>query len=247
MFGAGSAHAQSCHLGSTPGSESGWLGFARGEAAQYENRRYSGHYEGLFLGGSYRSALAGVAVVIPSYHLLRNGLESSGLGDVGLEARVLPFREAVSLGGVLALTLPTGNEDEELGMGHAMAALGLLASTKISSVSAELILGFGQALSSGSSAHAHHASGLSPLVAPMNASELQTSLSLSARPSQRFSTRLALALAAPIGSEPGASRGASTFGVAVHEGPVRLGVEAALPIVGDAFRAKAAVELGVQF
>lgn len=243
----GRARAQSCHLGSTPESEPGFLGFVRGEAAQYENRRYSGHYEGLLLGASYRSPAAGVAVVVPSYHLLRNGLDSSGLGDIGLEGRFLPLREQLALGGVLALTLPTGNADEELGMGHAMVALGVLSTAELDFLSAELILGFGQALSSGSSTHSHHASGLSPLVAPMNASELQASLAVSARPNRRFSTRLALSIAAPVGEEPGASRGATTFGVALHEGRARLGLDASLPVVGDAFRAKAAVELGVQF
>lgn len=247
VLGARGASAQTCHLGIAPEpGGSGVSAFSRLEAASYENRRYSGRYEGAFVGASYSKPIASVTVAMPLYHLIRNGLESSGPGDLALEARLVPFRQRVSLGGVLAGSLPTGSAKDELGMGHPMLSLAALIATELDIVSIEAILGYGHALAD-SSAHAHHALGLSPLVAPMNPSELEGVVTATARPSRQISTRIGISMAAPVGNENGSSRGASAFGVDWHQGKWRLGMEAAFPILGDPFRAKGAVELGVRF
>jgi hypothetical protein len=244
---ASGVSAQTCHLGIEPDSAgSGVSGFSRLEAASYENRRYSGRYEGAFVGASYRAPLGGATLAMPLYHLIRNGLESSGPGDLALEARLVPFRRRVSLGAVLGGSLPTGSAKDELGMGHPMLSVAALVATELDIVRLEAILGYGRALAD-SSAHAHHALGLSPLVAPMNPSELEGILTATARASRQISTRLGISMAAPVGNENGSSRGASVFGVEYHQGKLRLGLEAAFPILGDPFRAKGAVELGVRF
>lgn len=244
---ASGAAAQTCHLGiASEATGSGFTGFSRFEAATYSNRRYSGRYEGAFVGASYRVAAGGITVAMPFYHLIRNGLESSGPGDLAFEGRLVPFRRRVSLGGVLGGSLPTGSAKDELGMGHPMLSVAALIATELDIVSIEAILGYGRALA-GSSGHAHHALGLSPLVAPMNPSELEGVLTATARPSRRISTRIGISMAAPVGNENGSSRGASVFGVDYHQGKLRLGLEGAFPILGDPFRAKGAVELGVGF
>jgi hypothetical protein len=218
------------------------------EAARFRTARYEGRYEGVFVRGAWSTRNLVFTAALPHYHIVRNGLGSSGFGDLLLDGRgaLATTRDhRASVGGQLAFSAPTGDSKHDLGMGHWMLAPTLWGSLTREPFTLEARLGYGRA-SGGGSDH-QHAAGTLPIVDPMNQSELEAVLSGAARAHRNLQTRIALMGATPTPSESGTTRAAASFAADFLVGQGRLSLEAQLPLVGDAFRGKLAVELGLRF
>jgi hypothetical protein len=220
----------------------------RSEVARFRTARYEGDYQGLFVRGAWRGRSVSAQLSAPYYHIVRNGLGARGLGDVLLDGRLellAPSLRPARGAALLAFALPTGDSAHDLGMGHWMLAPGVSGSVSIDRYSFELRGSY--ARSFGGAAHHQHAAGTSPIVDPMNHSELDAALRATARASRFFSTRLSWYGALPLPASEGAARAAASFAGDLRIDRVRFSLEAHLPVLGDAFRGKVGAELGLAF
>jgi hypothetical protein len=242
------ALAQHCHVAAGASAAPGFELSLRSEAALFRTARYEGDYEGVFVRGAWSARNLSFTAALPHYHIVRNGLGSSGFGDLLLEGRVALARtreQRASAGALLTLSAPTGDATHDLGMGHWMLAPTAWASLARDRFTLEARLGYGRAFGGG--AHHRHARGTTPIVDPMNQSELEAVLAGAARAHRNLQTRIAVLGAAPTSSSNGAARAALSFAGDVLIGQGRFSLEAQLPLLGDAFRGKLAAELGFRF
>lgn len=250
MLTARSACAQSCHaVAEDPRGETR-LGLSlRSETATFRTKRYEGHFEGAFATASGAFGPVSAALSVPYYRALENGLAVHGFGDLALGARARVVSDdatAYAFGVMLGTTLPTGDAEDELGMGHAMPAGGLWgrwSAPLALQLRAELSYARAIVAGSGGSHHAHGA-GTSPLVDPMNGSELAPLFTVS-RPLGDLVTLRAGAFGGfPVGAD-GASRVLGLIGVHAARGGFAARVEGQAPLIGDPFEEKLLLELSV--
>ncbi len=242
--------AQSCHVAAA--NEHGTSGFrlsGRAEAAGFVTSRYEGHYEGVFASLLVANETISGEVSLPLYRIVRNGLRDQGPGDLSLagRARLLAVDdERVTAGFFAAVALPTGDPEKDLGMGHVMIMPGAWARARVEPVvlSAELAYGASIETSRGD-AHQHHGKGESPLVNPMNPSELEPLATATLELSAPFSVRGGAFGGIPFGE--GATRTVAFLGVDVARGAFGARVQGFLPLVGDPFTSKLALELSIGF
>lgn len=241
--------AQSCHA--PPAAETGasaLVAAVRSQIASFDTVRYEGHYESVAPSLRLHAPVLDGAIVLPAYRIVRNGSASRGFGDLVLEASapVLRGKEpADALGLELTTTLPTGDSEHDLGMGHAMLMPALWGSARLRRFSLSGRVGYARALAS-AGAHHHHA-GAFPLVDPMNASELESALAATFEPAHPFALRSGIYGAAPIATQNGAARAAAFVSFGVEGTRMGAAVELHLPLVGDAFSAKLQLESTYRF
>ena len=237
------AWAQLCHA--PPPEEPKPLGLharVSAEVATYATPRFEGEYQGVAIEAGWSHRWVQARVVLPGYRVLANGAQYVGVGDVLLDARV-PFArtddDALIAGVELAATLPTGDRSHQLGMGHVMAMPGLWAAWRASGAFAQVQASYGRALvDMGSNEHALH--GPSPVVNPMNLSELEVALSGGVSVHARLRLRAGAYGAVPIASPNGAPRASAFLGVDVGALEwLDVGVEGHVPLLGTAFQMKA--------
>jgi hypothetical protein len=248
---AGAAAAQPCHE-PAPLERRG-LGLRVGvgaEYATYRTARYEGDYQGLSANVQYDGPWARLRVAMPTYQIERNGLVSKGLGDLLVDARVPLVHaddDALTLGPMLSATLPTGDADRDLGMGHVMLMPGAWAAWAPPRAFVAAQLNYGQALGAGGEGHSHHG-GPRPIVNPMNASEFEMAASAGYLLHDLVRARAGAYGALPVGSDDRAAARAAAFaGVDLLVDRFDLGLEGHLPIAGDPFLAKIALTLGARF
>lgn len=242
------ARAQHCQGALPEPSARGLELSLRSEAASFRTSRYEGNYQGVFVRGAWSSRPASVQLSAPYYHIVRNGLGARGFGDLLLDGRASLTRASArpaQAAALLALSVPTGDSQHDLGMGHWMIAPAVSGSVRAARYSFEIRAGY--ARSFGGGAHHQHAPGSTPIVEPMNHSELEGALLAAARAHRHLTTRLALYGAAPVPAAEGDARAAASFAGDILVEQVRFTLEAELPLLGDAFRGKLAAELGFRF
>jgi len=239
-----------CHSQDVPSDEA--LGFnlrLGAVAATYQSARAEGDYQGLTLG--FEALWPGVRLgaSLPAYRLLRNGVELYGPGDVLLSAEATfaeTWTRSLLFGVALSTSLPTGSSEDDLGMGHLMAMPNFWLGTELGPFSAKMSLGYGLAVGGGSD-HAGH-SGLQPLVAPMNPSEVELSLSASLRTLEFLDLGGGVFFASPVAMEGGQSRGTAYGSLTFFpRSRVDVRVEGHGPLIGDAFQAKGRLTVGLKF
>lgn len=246
------AQAQSCHLPlrveqAEPADP--FTARLRAEAAGFSTPEYEGHFEGLVPSFGFRERWFEAAASMPVYRIVRNGRSDVGPGDLLLQARapvVADHARDHVLGLELAASLPTGDPELELGMGHVMlmpSAWGTLTSGRFAMTARA---GYARAVV-GSSTHHHHEGGMSPLVDPMNESELDGALAGSVGLSRLVGVRAGFYGAVPVAVDDGRARAAGFAGFAVENRRVSSDFELHLPVAGDPFTAKLLLELGVRF
>jgi hypothetical protein len=233
------ARAQACHgevLDPSEGSR--FTASATMIAGRFDRAQGRGDYEGLSLALKVKAGGARYGVVVPSYRIDRWGSTTMGLGDVGLRADVplvSLFDRTLEIGVGVGATLPTGNDEDELGMGHAMAMPWLFGSLRLGIVNAEVEAGSAHALAD----HGHtltprgeHVRVSRPVVDPMNANEVWGSAAATL-PLGVFQLVPTLRGARPLGE--GDARLNGGLGLRLPVGPASIATGAELPIVGDAF------------
>lgn len=161
------------------------------------------------------------------YQLARDGATSRGLGDLVIAPWVAVVerpRLHVVLG--LPTSLPTGDADADLGMGHVMLMPTAMVSMAHGASSATVIAQGGWAV--GADEHAHHDHGAAagtagppgPIVAPMSASEVGATLRLGHQVARRLGVNASAGAVVPLGDDP--ARGLLGVGAAVGIGRGQL-------------------------
>lgn len=141
-------------------------------AASYSAYLYEGDYHGATVRAGWDRGWLGFGAELSAYRLSRNGQDLDGLGDVQLHAHATVFeRGAVAAGAMMMASLPTGDSDGGLGMGHAMVMPELWAMVRRGRWDVSASTGYSRMLG-GALAHAMHGGGMWPLVDPMTAEEL---------------------------------------------------------------------------
>lgn len=246
----GTARAQSCHAPPPPveRAELGVRLSLTGEVAGYDAGRYDGTYRGLSVAAAYDGPWLRARVALPMYHLRRETLSDRGLGDLFTELRVpiALFEGALVLAPGIGATWPTGDEDAELGMGHAMLVPGVAASWTAGAVFVTGSFAWARMTSSHT---AHHADGPSPIVDPMNNSELEGSIAGGVRLSSQLPLRARGGLygAAPIDAVNGESRLVAFAGLDLVLDHLDVAIEGHVPVAGDPFSAKLVTAIGARF
>lgn len=249
LFRSRSATAQSCHLPPSDTGTTGVIVAARAEWAGFDTARYEGHYEGTAVSAALEMSRFRASTLVPAYRIVRNGMAESGLGDVLVQGSAVILRDdepGRTLNAELGMSVPTGDPEKDLGMGHVMALPNVWGGWREGIFGITGRVGYGRALAGASHEH-HHAGGYAPLVDPMNSSELQLAAAGSAELDRRLAVRAGVYGAVPVGIADGASRAAAFVGAGV--GGPRVATEARIhwPLAGDPFTTKFLLELRVRF
>lgn len=136
-----------------------------------------------------------------SWYRLRDSIESTtGPGDVMVAAMWTAYQsERLHAGVALPVGLPTGDDEERLGMGHVMIMPGLFAALQASAtVTTSLGVAYNRALGS-SHGHSH---GIGPYVNPMTREELGVAGRVAKRVASPLYVVAEAALAAPFDGDP---------------------------------------------
>jgi hypothetical protein len=255
--GAGArARAQSCHTPSLrePSDTGLRLSFTQLVATFEDEAGDHGEYQGVIATVGWNHPLVHVELALPGYRLVRDA-EEIGLGDIAADARftwVRSSRDELRAGMELAASLPTGDADRELGMGHVMLMPGLWARLTQGPFAFLAQASYGAALGDGrhtqahsdSPEHQHSAGAVSfPRVNPMNASEFAHALAASyaLHPNASVSLRWMGALAL---DSDGISRQVIAPGLQLMADRLDAALEVQLPLVGDPFDFKLLATIG---
>lgn len=213
-------------------------------AASFGTNYYEGDYEGVIPSATWSSTHWAAGANLPMYRLQENGRELYGVGDVVVHGQgTLIDAGKVHAGGMLAVSLPTGNGQEGFGMGHAMAMPALWGSWSLAHVTLSGSAGYSRAVVG---AMDHHDHGPWPLVEPMNMSEISWSAggTFALSPSTHAGARLSGGV--PVGA-PGTDRivGAVRFGWGT--GRVDSAAEIQAGLAGDPFTVRGVLETALHF
>lgn len=199
-------------------------------------------YQSASIMASARHRQAELMVHLPYYRLELGGTWEDGVGDAHVEGRWHALSAAGVLGGdftggvSFAVMPPLGDDDLGLAMGHWMLMAGGFGSYSRGRLSASGSLGWGGAVGGGG--HAEHGGGVWPPVSPMNAQEIELSISPALALGRGIGLTAGLSGAAPIGDgrviglvRAGATIALGRFelglaaghGVADHPGGLRVG------------------------
>lgn len=138
-------------------------------AANFSSDYYGGNYQGVQPNAHWSYGPIGAGASIAFYRLDSNGLITNGIGDVTAEVDARVWQtDRVTLGVMLAVSVPTGEESLGYGMGHTMMMPMAMGSWLVDRVTLSATAGYGRALVD-LGGHVH---GMWPLVDPMNMQEV---------------------------------------------------------------------------
>jgi hypothetical protein len=249
------AAAQSCHTPSLrPTDGLTYRAAIIGSFASFDNAAGRGEYQGLAAQLTLAHPWFVADVVLPAYRVAQVGSHSYGLGDLVLSARVNAYQQISSgmhtsgwtllAGPELAATLPTGDADHMLGMGHVMIMPGAFLQLQQGGWSILAQVAYGRAIADSSE---HHHDMPMPLVNPMNRSELTHAIGVSAalHPNLRATARLFGA--ANVFDHRGTAREIVAPGLQLIAGAFDLALEVQVPLLGDPFESRTLISAGAQW
>ena len=211
--------------------------------ARYDQMLYTGDYAGVGLSVAWHRGRLGLRASVPAYHLRRNGQVIDGVGDATVGADVLAVqRGALSVGGGVTVTLPTGEQLTGLGMGHLMLMPALWASRDGGALSLGATVGWCGAIGADP---AHHDHGAWPLVEPMSSSELMASVRGDVAVARRVTAGVRLLAAFPLQGDP--TRVVGGVGGRWRGERTETGAEVQAGLAGDPFTVRALVTSALRF
>jgi len=211
--------------------------------ATFETRRYRGSYEGLGLAGGWSNQRWRAEADLPVYRLVKNGKSEHGPGDALLALAITTWTtEAFRAGFEAGGTVPFGEAEAELGMGHVMLLPSAWGSLELGDTRVAARLGYAAALAEASG---HHAHGMSPLVGPMNHREVGAALFVNGTLRPGIGVQLGADLALPTGD--GQTRSIVSGAILFDAGRLTSLVELELPLVGNPFTVRASTALGARW
>lgn len=239
-----SAWADHDHMAAHAPEHSAFGAGASFVAATFSTSLYTGDYEGVIPAFEWSSRRFAAGASIGLYRIDANGRTVFGIGDVMLHAQASAVRfDHGELGGVVGVSLPTGEHVDGLGMGHLMAMPAAYASWHIGRAQVSGSFGFGRSIGDASS-HAGH--GMWPIVDPMNTSELTWSASLDYAVAEtlRVGARTSGGIAV---IEPGDDRVVAAGRVLWTQGAMETAGELQVGIAGDPFKLRAVLQTALHF
>lgn len=211
--------------------------------SQSDNMYYGGDYEAV-VGGfawSYDRVSAGASWAY--YRMQRNGERQYGVGDLVASGQVaLVQRHDLQTGVLAAISLPAGNEDIGLGMGHVMLMPAAYAASRLGAVAVTASLGYSRALASGGHVH-----GMAPLVEPMNMSELTWSLGADVPFAAGVHGGARIGGGLPIAAAMGTDRVVGALRIAWGSRNLDTGAELQAGLDGDPFTIRGVVSTALRF
>lgn len=220
------------------------------EHASYSTERYAGNFTGVHLGLTYAQANGrgpswDVSAGVPAYQLVRNGQDEEGIGDPWVRGRLRLWQsraQDLGLGAALGMSLPLGDAEADLGMGHVMIHPAVWLDIGAERVRTHWTFSYGSVLGAGD-----HGTGPGPLVNPMNASELAASGTATWIPTRGLQLSASASGAVPTSKEGGEARAVASLGLALPLGLVQVGSEFSWAILGDPFDQKLQVTARAAF
>jgi hypothetical protein len=250
------SRAQSCHAPTLrePTGTGFHVGFGQVIATFSEGDDH-GDYQGLIPGVAWSHPLATAELALPIYRLANHDDEAIGLGDLAADVRVALLRSdsgGLAFGPELAFSLPTGDADRELGMGHVMAMPGVWLRASLNPIWIWAQLSYGRAIGSDASSHAQHhhdgatgPAGASPRVNPMNMEELGHSLAVRYAVSPNLSLTARWVGGVPLTSD-GIERQLIGPGLQIEAEPLDASLDVQVPVAGDPFDVRVGITFGAQ-
>jgi hypothetical protein len=212
-------------------------------AARFDTMEYGGDYQGLVPAARWTHDRFAVAANLGMYRLIKNGLELYGVGDAVVHGQASLLRHGGKTAGVaLAVSAPTGDPLNGLGMGHPMVMPAAYAKWSDRKVSVDGSIGYGHAFGG---AQSHHSHGAWPLVEPMNLSEVTFTASGEVVLARVLRAGGRISGGVPVGD--GATRVVGGVRVLWSEGRVDTAFEVQAGIAGDPFRLRGVLETAVRF
>jgi Putative MetA-pathway of phenol degradation len=178
-----------------------------------------------------------------SWYRLRNSIEhTTGPGDLMLAAMWTAYQgERLHAGLALPVGLPTGDDEERLGMGHVMIMPGVFVALKATpAITISAGLAYNRALESGEG----HNHGIGPYVNPMTKEELGGAARISVRTAPRLQLVGETAIAAPL---DGKTRMIVGGGFALQHERMALSVLAQAGALYEPFTARGVADLAYAF
>lgn len=233
------ARAQQCH--GTSGLEPEDLGLRAGfatEVASYTNSAGSGSIFGATVFAEWQRDRFFAGAALPIYYLKRDLGSAVGLGDLLIDLRFAVLdMESWKAGAQIAAMLPIAGSDDAFRMGHLMLMPRLWAELRVADFFGFLQAGYGRAIGD----HSGHGGGRRPIVAPMNASEIEAALTAGYAVHENVRLRSSVSLAAPVADDGGIFRSALSIGPQLLLGAFDVSADLHLPIAGDPFDVKVIV------
>ena len=258
---ADSAQAQSCHEPVRPG-EAGWTAGARLGLGSADNEHDAGSWQSLTLETDWRAGRWALRLQQPLLHLDRSGYSELGLGDAVVGSSFLLQRNPAASDASFAtlnVTVPLGDSEAELGMGHSMVMAGLAHEHRFGRVAVTAELGVATTVhlhhdeveSAPVAKHAEtvsthaHAGGFAPLVAPMNEQEVWYAARVATALVSALDGALFVGGAVPFGEVEGTARLELGPNLSWDSGSATYWLAGALPVVGEVMDWRA--ELGFRW
>jgi hypothetical protein len=238
--------AQSCHvLDVRPSQALGFRVSALAGFATYRNASYAGEYQGYTGAAAFSHPWFSIEASMTGYRVVRNGLREYGPGDLMVMARgrVLRFGDDAAMGVALGASLPTGDADKGLGMGHTMLMPAAWFGLSRAGLNLLLDVAYGRMIGGSSS---HHADG-GPVVNPMNRSEIEHVLALNYTVWRSLFLVGRLYGAVPIADVHGRAREALGLGVGGEISHFEFALEQHLPLAGTPFESKTLLRASATF
>jgi len=213
-------------------------------AARFDTMLYGGDYQGVIPAMSWSRGRIELSAGLPLYRVQKNGRVVLGLGDAVAVARYALVQRPWRAGVGLALSAPTGDRGDGLGMGHAMVMPAAWATRASGPFTAGASVGYGRAIAAGSG----HDHGAWPLVDPMTLQEVTWAASgeLALVRSRRVRIGARVSGAIPFGAT-GDPRVIGATRIGWTAGRVNTGFELQVGLAGDPFTVRGVVETMLAF
>jgi hypothetical protein len=213
-------------------------------AATYDQTLYTGDYQGATLAAGWTRGRVGLGASAAWYQLTRNGMEVRGIADTSLHGQyTFVTAGAFAAGGVLAVSVPTGDAQISLGMGHAMVMPAAWATWAPDRFAFAGSCGYGRALGDAGAHAEHHGGG--PIVDPMNVTEVTFGASGLFALTRGLRAGARLAGGIPIAS--GNSRLTGGVRVAWAAGRLDTTFDVQAGLVGDPYELRGVLGTAVRF
>lgn len=265
LLATGRVEAQGCHAPSFTHHHEAMhpfhasLGLLAGFYDHGAERR--GEYQGLYAEAAYRHPWFAASVLLPAYRLTRADDTDYGLGDLLLTASgtLLSARDGdLQLGVQLPVMLPTGDEGRSLGMGHVMPMPAVWFALSLPPFALRAELGYGRALGrehredehAGHDAEEHAAASAAqptPIVNPMNRSELEHAVTLVLGLQKHLRVHARWIGALPIADDDGIVRQIVGGGASIAMHPLDFTSELQVPVAGNPFDVRLLLQLAAMF
>jgi hypothetical protein len=211
-------------------------------AASFDTMEYEGNYQGAIPSFSWTHDRFTLLASGSAYRIEKNGGTYYGAGDTMLHGQATLVRgSSASAGVILMASLPTGNEQHELGMGHLMLMPAVFATWSIARVRAAASVGYSRAIGGGS--HAGH--GARPLVSPMLPSEVSWSAGADVLLGHQLAAGARGGGGIPAGE--GDLRAFAAVRVAWQASSMETAVELQAGLAGDPFTVRGVVSTALSF